>query len=134
MASKKRGEIKVEIVYPEDPYWIEEIERRKAKWIFDRQREKYGDENLRIAYPIWIRTKELEATGLSYEEAREIAKKEYFDKPGAQALWYKKYGQGVKILSIKVLQSFIEEYKHLGVLLDKRFDELKEYNRKKEDK
>lgn len=83
MASKKRGEIKVEIVYPEDPYWIEEIERRKAKWIFDRQREKYGDENLSIAYPIWIRTKELEATGLSYEEAKEIAKKEYFDKPGA---------------------------------------------------
>lgn len=34
-------------------------------------------------------------------------------------------------LSIKVLQSFIEDYKHLGVLLDKKFDELKEYNRKK---
>lgn len=40
----------------------------------------------------------------------------------------------MKVLSIKVLQSFIYEYKHLGVLLDKRFDELKEYNRKKEDK
>ncbi|CEO32991.1 hypothetical protein [Paraclostridium sordellii] len=83
MAPRKSREIKVEVVYPEDPYWIEEIERRKAKWILDRQREKYGDEVLSIAYPIWIRTKELEETGLSYEEAKEIAIKEYNDKQGA---------------------------------------------------
>ncbi|CEQ21537.1 Uncharacterised protein [[Clostridium] sordellii] len=83
MAPRKSREIKVEVVYPEDPYWVEEIERRKAKWILDRQREKYGDEALSIAYPIWIRTKELEETGLSYEEAKEIAIKEYNDKQGA---------------------------------------------------
>lgn len=83
MASKKRGEIKVEVVYPEDPYWLEEIERRKAQWIFDRQREKYGDEALSVGYPVWIRTKELEDTGLSYEEAKKIAIKEYMDSQGA---------------------------------------------------
>lgn len=72
---KKRGEIKVIENFPDgDPL---AKDKAIARWIIKQQREKYGDESLSIAYPIWIRTKELEATGLSYSEAKEIAKGEY---------------------------------------------------------
>lgn len=78
MARTKSVDIKVEINYPDDPYWLEEIERRKAQWIFDRQVEKYGKDALDVAYPIWIRTKELEEEGMSYEDAKKQAIEELY--------------------------------------------------------
>lgn len=73
----KEDNIKVIVEYPDDPEMVEEIERRKAKWILDRQIEKYGEEAISVAYPIWIRTKELEEEGYEYEEAKKIAIEEY---------------------------------------------------------
>lgn len=81
--ARKTIDLKVEVVWPDDPEAILEIEKRKAQWIFDIQRERYGDKALSIVYPIFIRTKELEESGLSYEEAKKIAIKEYRDKQRA---------------------------------------------------
>ncbi|WP_195251053.1 hypothetical protein [Romboutsia sp. 1001713B170207_170306_H8] len=81
--ARKTMNLKVEVVWPEDPEAVLEIEKRKAQWIFDRQRERFGDEALSIVYPIFIRTKELEETGLGYEEAKQIAIKEYRERQRA---------------------------------------------------
>ena len=75
--ARRKQEITVEVVWPKEPEAILEIERRKAQWVFERQRERYGDETLSIVYPIFIRAKELEATGLTFEEAKSIAINEY---------------------------------------------------------
>ncbi|CEN87318.1 hypothetical protein [Paraclostridium sordellii] len=37
-------------------------------------------------------------------------------------------------MSIKILQSFMKKYSYLGQELDNKFDELKAYNKQKEDK
>lgn len=72
-------DIKIQINYPEEYYWDEEIESIKAKWILERQIEVYGEENLSILYPIWISIKEIESKGITYDEAKKIIIKEYFN-------------------------------------------------------
>ena len=42
--ARRKQEITVEVVWPKEPEAILEIERRKAQWVFERQRERYGDE------------------------------------------------------------------------------------------
>lgn len=54
----KAEDIKVIVNYPEELYLQEEIENLKSKWIFDRQIELYGEENLNIVYPLWIKLNE----------------------------------------------------------------------------
>lgn len=54
----KAEDIKVIVNYPEELYLQEEIENLKSKWIFDRQIELYGEENLKIVYPLWIKLNE----------------------------------------------------------------------------
>ena len=54
----KAEDIKVIVNYPEELYLQEEIENLKSKWIFDRQTELYGEENLNIVYPLWIKLNE----------------------------------------------------------------------------
>nr|WP_302416633.1 hypothetical protein [uncultured Romboutsia sp.] len=54
----KSEDIKVTINYPEQLYFHEEIESIKARWIFERQMELYGEEILNIVYPLWIKSKE----------------------------------------------------------------------------
>lgn len=69
--AKKEWNIKVIENFPDgDRSYVDAM---IAKWIVNQQRERYGDEVLEIAYPIWIRAKELEETGLSYIEAKKIA-------------------------------------------------------------
>lgn len=70
-------DIKVEVNYPEGYDWNEEIEGIKAKWILKQQIEQYGYVSLSIIYPIWIRIKEIESKGITYDEAKKIAIKEY---------------------------------------------------------
>ncbi|MEG2787541.1 MAG: hypothetical protein RR942_06935 [Romboutsia sp.] len=72
-------DIKVEVNYPNQDYWSKEIESIKAKWILEQQIELYGEINLSISYPIWIRIKELESKGITYEEAKKTAIREYVD-------------------------------------------------------
>lgn len=78
---KKRGEIKVIENFPDGDSTVKD--RAIAQFIIKQQLEKYGDESLAIAYPVWIRTKELQATGLSYSEAKQIAIEEYAAKQRA---------------------------------------------------
>ncbi|MBO3444951.1 hypothetical protein [Clostridium sp. CCUG 7971] len=73
-------DIKVKVNYPEDSYWNDEIESIKAKWILDQQLELYGEENLVLAYQIWISIKEIEDTGATYEQAKKIVFKRYIDR------------------------------------------------------
>ena len=54
----KAEDIKVIVNYPEELYLQEEIENLKSKWIFDRQIELYGEENLNIVYPLCIKLNE----------------------------------------------------------------------------
>lgn len=48
------SDIKVKINYPERCEWDEKIQSTIAKWILDQQINKYGEENLNMAYNIWI--------------------------------------------------------------------------------
>ena len=43
------NDIKVEVNYPEQYEWDEEIKSTISKWILERQIEKYGEESLKIA-------------------------------------------------------------------------------------
>lgn len=71
-------DIKVIVNYPEEYDLNEEIENIKAKWILDQQIETYGEDNISRIYPIWIKIKEIESKGISYEKAKKIAIMEYF--------------------------------------------------------
>ena len=51
------SDIKVNVNYPEQYEWDEEIKSTIAKWILNQQIEKYGEENVREAYNIWINDK-----------------------------------------------------------------------------
>lgn len=71
-------DIKVIENYPEEYDLKEEIENIKAKWILEQQIEMYGEDNISIIYPIWIKIKEIESKGITYEEAKKLAIMEYF--------------------------------------------------------
>lgn len=53
------SDIKVKINCSEQCEWGEEIKSTISKWILDRQIENYGHENVRVAYKIWISSKEI---------------------------------------------------------------------------
>lgn len=76
----KSEDIKVKINYPENSYYDENIVNKITEWILNQQIDVYGKENLLVAYPIWIRIKEIESTGATYEEAKIIAIQEYMNK------------------------------------------------------
>lgn len=48
------NDIKVEVNYPEQYEWDEEIKSTISKWILNQQIDKYGEENLKMAYDIWL--------------------------------------------------------------------------------
>ena len=60
----KQEDIKVQVNYPEDAYWQEEIETIKARWILERQIELYGEEILNIVYPVWVKMKEAKVSDI----------------------------------------------------------------------
>lgn len=54
------SDIKIKINYPEQCKWDEEIQSTIAKWILNQQIDRYGEEILKLAYPIWIEHKDME--------------------------------------------------------------------------
>lgn len=48
------SDIKVEINYPEQYEKDEDIKSTISKWILEQQIDKYGEENLKMAYDIWL--------------------------------------------------------------------------------
>lgn len=48
------SDVKVEVNYPEQYELDEEIEKIIAKWIFNQQIDRYGEDKLKLAYPLWI--------------------------------------------------------------------------------
>lgn len=48
------SDIKVEINYPEQYEKDEDIKSTISKWILEQQIYKYGKENLKMAYNIWL--------------------------------------------------------------------------------
>lgn len=48
------SDIKVNVNYPSESNKDSEIKEIIAKWIFNQQINKYGEENLEKVYPIWI--------------------------------------------------------------------------------
>ena len=54
----KPEDIKITINYSNDIYLDELVDGIIAEWILDRQIELYGEEALRVAYPLWIKYKE----------------------------------------------------------------------------
>lgn len=60
----KLEDIKVQVNYPKEVYWQEEIETVMARWILERQIEIYGEEILNIIYPIWIKMKETKVSDI----------------------------------------------------------------------
>ena len=65
----KLEDIKVQVNYPKEVYWQEEIETVMARWILERQIEIYGEEILNMVYPLWIKSKEIKS---SYIESKNI--------------------------------------------------------------
>ena len=78
--SNNLNDIKVKVNYPQDEYWINEIETSIARWILNQQIQNIGEEDLKVVYPIWIRAKEIEINkGTSFKEAKKSAIKEFID-------------------------------------------------------
>lgn len=66
------SDIKVEENYPEQCKCDEEIKRTTAKWILDQQIYRYGEEDLKRVYPIWISINELTHNGTSNKSEKSI--------------------------------------------------------------
>lgn len=52
------SDIKVKINYPEQYERDEEIQSIISRWILEQQINRYGEENLKVAYDIWLTMKE----------------------------------------------------------------------------